>query len=48
MSTTSRTTEPKFRWVVAGLLIIAVNVVLLGTRSGECTDYTAESGAVST
>ncbi|SDN15445.1 hypothetical protein SAMN05216368_10426 [Cryobacterium flavum] len=33
--------------MVAGLLIIAVNVVLLGPRTGQCTDYTAESGAVS-
>ena len=48
MSTTTRTAEPKLRWVLAGLQIIAVNVVLVGIRTGECLDYTAESGAVST
>ncbi|GEP27286.1 hypothetical protein [Cryobacterium sp. Hh38] len=48
MSTPTRTAEPKLRWVLASLLIIAVNVVLLGTRTGECTDYSPESGAVST
>ncbi|SDK90829.1 hypothetical protein SAMN04487916_10454 [Arthrobacter sp. ov407] len=29
-------------------LVIAVDAILLGFRTGECIDYTAESGAVST
>lgn len=35
-------------WAVAILLVIAVDAFLIGSRTGECIDYTAESGAVST
>jgi hypothetical protein len=44
---------PRFRsprwwpWVVAILLLIAVNITVLGHRRGECVDYTIESGATS-
>jgi hypothetical protein len=33
---------------LAILLVIAVDAFLIGFRTGECVDYTAESGAVST
>jgi hypothetical protein len=40
---------PKWRpWALAILLVIAVDALLIGFRTGECFDYTAESGAVST
>ena len=48
MSTMLRKAEPRLRWVIASLLLIAVNVLLLGYRVGVCTDYTTESGAEST
>jgi hypothetical protein len=33
---------------LAILLVIVVDALLLGFRTGECFDYAAESGAVST
>ncbi|CAH0218128.1 hypothetical protein SRABI26_02335 [Arthrobacter sp. Bi26] len=38
----------RWPWAVAILLVIAVDAFLIGSRTGECLDYTAESGAVST
>ena len=40
--------RPMWPWVCAILLVIAVDALLLGFRTGECIDYTAESGAAST
>ena len=40
--------RPIWPWVCAILLVIAVDALLLGFRTGECIDYTAESGAAST
>ena len=48
MSTTLRKPEPRTRWVIASLLVVVVNVLLFGLTVGECKDYAAESGAVST
>lgn len=40
--------RPAWPWALAILLVIAVDALLIGFRTGECVDYTAESGAVST
>lgn len=40
--------RPRWPWALAILLVIAVDALLIGFRTGECFDYTAESGAVST
>ena len=40
--------RPRWPWALAILLVIAVDALLLGFRSGECIDYTVESGALST
>ncbi|MFE4226957.1 hypothetical protein ACFRJ8_03600 [Arthrobacter sp. NPDC056886] len=40
--------RPARHWALAILLVIAVDALLIGFRTGECIDYTAESGAVST
>ena len=40
--------RPRWPWAVAIVLVIAVDALLIGFRTGECIDYTAESGAVST
>jgi hypothetical protein len=38
----------RWPWALAILLVIAVDALLLGFGTGECIDYTAESGAAST
>ena len=49
MTETSQRRAPvRFWWVVAALLVIAVNVLLLGYQAGECVDYPPESGLEST
>lgn len=49
MRETPQLRPPKrWPWAVAIGLVIAVDAILLGFRTGECIDYTAESGAVST
>lgn len=49
MEEASQRRPPKtWQWVWAILLVIAIDALLLGLRTGECIDYTAESGAVST
>lgn len=48
MSTRFRGAEPKTRWLIASLVVIAVNILLFGSGVGACTDYIAESGAEST
>ena len=40
--------RPAWPWAWAIVLVIAVDALLIGLRAGECIDYTAESGAVST
>lgn len=40
--------RPRWPWAVAIVLVIAVDALLIGFRTGECIDYTPESGAVST
>lgn len=40
--------RPAWPCALAILLVIAVDALLIGFRTGECIDYTAESGAVST
>ena len=37
--------RPGRPWALAIVLVIAVDALLIGSRTGECIDYTAESGA---
>ena len=39
--------RPGWPWALAIVLVIAVDALLIGFRTGECLDYTAESGAAS-
>ena len=45
--TRKRSPTAQWPWVLLVLLVIAVDVVLLGTQTGRCIDYTQESGAES-
>ena len=38
----------RWPWALAMVLVVTVDVLLFGFRTGECLDYTAESGADST
>ena len=40
--------RPAWPWALALLLVIAADALLIGFGTGECVDYTAESGAAST
>ena len=40
--------RPRWPWALAIGVVLAVDALLIGFRAGECIDYTAESGAVST
>lgn len=39
--------RPGWPWAGAILLVVAVDALLIGFRTGECIDYAPESGAVS-
>jgi hypothetical protein len=43
----SRRPPPKLRWIVAIAFVVLINVLSLGMQSGQCIDYSAESGAKS-
>ncbi|MDD9207829.1 hypothetical protein PU560_15340 [Georgenia sp. 10Sc9-8] len=36
------------RWAVGILILLAFNVMLLGTRGGACADYVAQTGGTCT
>ena len=40
--------RPRRPWAWAIVLVIAVDALLIGFRTGECFDYTPESSALST
>ena len=41
--------HPRFqwRWIAAIALVVLINVLSFGMQSGQCIDYSAESGAES-
>jgi hypothetical protein len=43
----SRRSPAKWRWIGAIAFVVLINVLSLGTQSGQCIDYAAGSGAES-
>jgi hypothetical protein len=43
----SRRSPVKWRWIGAIAFVVLVNLLSLGTQSGQCVDYAAGSGAQS-
>lgn len=46
--TTQARCASRWLWAAAIAVIVVINVLLLGTQGGQCTDYTSAAGVEST